>query len=300
MIINEEIFRTVNSFAGEFEIIKDHRNSSNRTGVLEINANNKRMFLKVYNRLSRWSPEVYAYKNWTYIFEECTPKLLHSFCSENICGIIITPICGKTINERSINDESILEAAYYKAGELLKKLHCSFTGTYFGIPSVDGTPFENNAEIDPIKYINSALESILKSGYDKGLLNNSDKNLVEWCIKNAGVFKNSKPVPTNWDFSQNNWMVDEDGKFTGFIDFENMLWGIDIDSFGIVIERYTQDKPRLRQALFEGYGLENSMEKQLQLRIVTVKMAIADIAYGPSIGDDRIFSLGRRLMDSLK
>lgn len=73
----------------------------------------------------------------------------------------------------------------------------------------------------------------------------------------------SRSVPTNWDFSQNNWMVDENGMFTGFIDFENMLWGIDVDSFGVVIERYTQDRLRLRKALFEGYGLDDSLEKQL-------------------------------------
>ncbi|OAA19056.1 hypothetical protein [Kosmotoga sp. DU53] len=67
-----------------------------------------------------------------------------------------------------------------------------------------------------------------------------------------------------------------------------------------MIERYTPNRPKLRKALFEGYGLENSEEKQLQLKIVSVKMAIADITYGASVGNDRIFSLGRNLMDNLK
>ncbi|MCM1991390.1 aminoglycoside phosphotransferase family protein [Oceanirhabdus seepicola] len=300
MIINEEITTTVNSLVGEFEIIKDHRNSSNRTGVLEIITNNRRMFIKIYNRLSRWSPEVYAYKNWTQIFSEYAPKLIHSFNQDNSYGIITTPIYGKTINEYQINDENILKPVYYKAGELLKELHNNFKGTYFGVPAADGSPLDSNVKTNPVDYINCALESILKSGYDKELLNNSDKKLVEWCMKHSDVFVNSKPVPTNWDFSQNNWMVDKNGKFTGFIDFENMLWGIDVDSFGVVIERYTQNRPKLRKALFEGYGLNNSEKKQLQLKIVSIKMAIADITYGASIGDKRIFSLGRNLIDSLK
>lgn len=96
MIINEEVIWIVNSLVGEFEIIKDHRNSSNRTGVLEINANNKRMFIKIHNRLSRWSPEVYAYKNWTHILGEYAPRLIHSFNDDNFYGIITTPIvCGQ-------------------------------------------------------------------------------------------------------------------------------------------------------------------------------------------------------------
>lgn len=154
---------------------------------------------------------------------------------------------------------------------MLRQLHDNFEGTYFGIPAVNGLPLEDNPITDPVHYINSQLESILKSGYDKGLLNNSDKELVEWCMKNSDVFKNSKPVPTNWDFSQNNWMVDENGKFTGFIDFENMLWGIDVDSFGVVIERYTQDRPSLRKALFDGYGLDNSSQNSFSLRLQVLK-----------------------------
>jgi len=255
LLVNKNVVSTVRSLIGEFTVIKDHRSSSDRTGVLEINAKNKRMFLKIHNRLNRWNPEVYAYKNWTCVFGEYAPKLIDSFCYDNSYGIITTPIHGKTINEYGIDNENILQAVYYKAGELLKQLHSNFIGNYFGIPRIDGLPFENNVKINPVDYIISELQSILKSGYDKGFLNNSDKELVEWCINNSDVFTNSKPVPTNWDFSQNNWMVDDNGEFTGFIDFENMLWGIDVDSFGVVIERYTQNRPILRQALFDGYGL---------------------------------------------
>lgn len=300
MLINEKIVRFVKSLIGNFEIIKDHRSNSNRTGVLEIIANDKRMFLKIHNRLNRWSPEVYAYKNWTYILGDYVPKLVHFFNNESFYGIITTSIRGKTVNEFQINDEDILKQVYYKAGELLRQLHNSFEGTYYGIPSIDGSPLESNVKTDPVDYINSALENILKSGYDKGLFNDRDKELVKWCMKHSDVFANNKPVPTNWDFSQNNWMIDKNGKFTGFIDFENMFWGIDVDSFGIVIERYTPNRPRLREALFEGYGLERNEEKQLQLKIVSVKIAIADITYGASIGNSRIFSLARNLMENLK
>lgn len=166
-MINNKVIKIANCLIGDFKIVKDHRNGSNRTGVLEISVGNKRMFIKVHNRLSRWNPEVYAYRNWTCILEEYAPTLIHYFQKDNVYGIIITPVAGKTINEYKVNDEKILETAYFKAGELLKQLHNNFKGTYFGIPSVEGLPLENNAEFNPIDYINNSLENILKAAMIK-------------------------------------------------------------------------------------------------------------------------------------
>lgn len=284
---------------GKFEIVKDHRGDNDRTGVIEIIATGKRMFVKVHNRLSRWSPEVYAYKNWTHVVSPYAPTLLHTF-NDDYLGIITSPLKGRTVNEYQINDAEKLMRIYYSAGEQLKNLHNTFQGTYFGIPSIDGSPFDKKVITDPIYYISSSLESILKLGFDNQLFDNSDKHLVEWCIKKCDIFKDCVPVPTNWDFSQNNWMVDENGIFTGLIDFENMLWGIDVDSFGVIIERYTYDKPYLRDAFFKGYGLENNTEKQLKVFIVSVKMAIADIYNGVLNNHERFLTCGKRLLTDLK
>ena len=299
MIFNDKLILKIESLVGKFEIVKDHRGDNDRTGVIEIIAEGKRMFIKVHNRLSRWNPEVYAYKNWTHILSPYAPNLLHTFNDDSF-GIITSPLIGRTVNEYQINDREKLNKIYYSAGEQLKVLHESFKGTYFGIPSADGTPYDKKVITDPIYYVSSSLESILKLGFDNQLFDNSDKHLVEWCIKKCDIFKDSVPVPTNWDFSQNNWMVDENGLFTGFIDFENMLWGIDVDSFGVIIERYTFDKPYLRDAFFKGYGLENNFERQLQVFIVSVKMAIADIYNGSLHNHERFLTCGRRLLNELK
>lgn len=299
MIFNDKLQYNIQSLIGKFEIVKDHRDDSSRTGVIEIKAQDKRMFIKIHNRLSRWSSEVYAYQNWMKVLSPYVPTLLHTFKDESF-GIIISPIKGRTVNEYEINDIKKLMDIYYMAGKQLRKLHESYKGTYFGTPAADGTPFEKNVPTNPEYYISSSMESILQSGYDSQILDNSDKKLAEWCIKNCGVFKNSFPVPTNWDFSQNNWMVDENGIFTGLIDFENMLWGIDVDSFGVIIERYTYDKPSLRQAFFDGYGLENDTEKQLQIFITSVKTGIADVCYGSSTKNERFEKLGRQLLSELK
>jgi hypothetical protein len=299
LIFDEKLIREIETLVGKFKLIKDHRGGNDRTGVIEIDAEGKRMFVKIHNRLSRWNPEVYAYKNWTQILSPYAPTLLHTFNDDSF-GIITSPLKGRTVNEYQISDADKLKKIYYSAGKLLKKLHNSFKGTYFGIPSIDGSPFEKKVITDPVDYISSSMESILKSGFDKHLFNNSDRQLVEWCIKKCDIFKECMPVPTNWDFSQNNWMVDENGIFTGLIDFENMLWGIDVDSFGVIIERYTYDKPCLKEAFLEGYGLENSSERQLQVLIISVKMAIADIYNGVTNNHERFLVCGRMLLNDLK
>ncbi|MFC3925078.1 aminoglycoside phosphotransferase family protein [Clostridium punense] len=299
MIFDEKLIYEIETLVGAFEIVRDHRANNDRTGVIEIDAEGKRMFVKIHNRLSRWNPEAYAYKNWTKILSPYTPTLLHTF-KNDFYGIITSPLEGRTVNEYQINDLEKLKKIYYSAGEQLKKLHESFKGTYFGIPSFDGSPFEKKVFTDPIDYISSSIESILKLGVDKFIFDEGDKNLIEWCLKKCDVFKNCTPVPTNWDFSQNNWMVDRNGVFTGLIDFENMLWGIDVDSFGVIIERYTYDKPCLREAFYQGYGLENNSEKQLQIFIISVKMAIADICHGILNNNERFFMCGRRLLNDLK
>lgn len=299
MIFNEQLQYNVQSLIGEFEIIKDYRDDSSRTGVIEIKAQGKRMFIKIHNRLSRWSAEVYAYQNWMKVLSPYVPTLLNTFKGESL-GIIISPIKGRTVNEYEIKDMKKLSNIYYLAGKLLRKLHESFKGTYFGTPAVDGTPFEANVPTNPEYYIASSMKNILQSGYDSHIFDNSDKKLVEWCIKNCDVFKGSLPVPTNWDFSPQNWMVDENGVFTGLIDFENMLWGIDVDSFGVIIERYTYDKPSLRQACFDGYGLENNSENQLKIFIASVKVGIADVCYGSNTNNERFERTGKYLLNKLK
>jgi hypothetical protein len=300
LIFDYNLIQKIELLVGKFEVVKDHRGNNDRTGVIEIMAEGKRMFVKVHNRLSRWNPEVYAYKNWTPLLSPYAPTLLHTFNDDSSFGIITSPLKGRTVNEYQINDTEKLVKIYYSAGEQLKKLHNTFKGTYFGIPSIDGLPFEKKVVTDPTYYIMSSLERILKLGFDKQLFDNSDKHLVEWCINKCDTFKSCVPVPTNWDFSQNNWLVDENGMFTGLIDFENMLWGIDVDSFGVIIERYTYDKPHLRDSFYKGYGLESNPEKQLQIFIVSVKMAISDIYNGVTNSHERFLTCGRRLITELK
>lgn len=296
MIFSEQTKELISSIIGPFEVVKDHRGNNDRTGVMEAAAGGARYFVKIHNRLSHWHPEVYAYKNWTTNMEGKAPKLVADFNEGNVFGIITTPVAGKTVNEMGMEDTDKLREVYYEAGRLLRNQQQGIRGEFFGIPKADGSPFEQSVTCSPVDYLCGSMERIYRNGYDKGLFNNAHKELLNWCISNSPVFAGDAPSPVNWDYSQNNWMVDETGRFTGFIDFESMLWGLPLDSFGVVIERYTFGKPYLRDALFQGYGLDNGEASKVKLRILSVKMALSDICNGYTNHHLRFFECGTRLM----
>jgi hypothetical protein len=299
LIFDKVVQEIVASITGDFEIIKDHRGGNERTGVFEIFSNGQRFFVKVHNRLSRWHPEVFAYKNWTKTIEPLAPAMYASFNNGSTFGIITTPIIGRTVNETQITDQSKLIKIYHKAGSLFKRMQKGTKNSFFGIPREDGSPYDKKAITNPEEYISGSIETLFKLGYDNGLFTNSHKPLVEWCLNNCIIFDDEIPTLTNWDFSQNNWMVDDREEFTGFIDFENTLWGLSLDSFGVITERYTFDKPILREAFFEGYGLPKDAVTKEKMRILSVKMALADIYNGYSQNHPRFLECGKRMLSHL-
>jgi len=94
-------------------------------------------------------------------------------------------------------------------------------------------------------------------------------------------------------------MVDDNGDFTGFIDFEKALWGLLYDSFGVIIERYTFDKPTLKESFLSGYGLPNDDITKVKIKILSVKMALGDICSGISYNHPRFLECGNRMLSHL-
>ena len=303
MKIDEKTLDIISTIVGSFDIIDDHRADNERTGVISINVNNQKFFVKIHKNLWHWHPEVFAYKSWTKFVEPFAPIMRSSFNNGETFGIITTPIKGRTVNETNITEKSRLIEIYYNAGKHLRKMQNGANNSFFGIPKVDGTPLEHpylkTGITDPVEYITLEIESIFKLGYDKNIFTNKHMPLVNYSLKSCEIFGSDKPVFTNKDFSQNNWMVDENGIFTGFIDFEKTHWGLSLDSFGVVIERYAFDKPDLRQALFDGYGLPDDETTKLKIQILNVKMALTDIYNGLNNNHPHFVDCGQRMLNQL-
>jgi len=299
MTFDDNTKKYITSIIGHFNILNDHRKDSARTGVVEILSEEKWLFLKIHSRLSHWNPEVYAYNNWTKHLGDYAPSLVTSFNNDEVYGIVMTPIQGRTVNEMEINNDDKLAYIYYNAGHLFKKMQSTTTGNYFGIPKADGSPYNESAETNPVQYMINSIESIVKNAYDKKIIDVSYEPLIKWSLDNCFIFADEVPVPTNWDLSQNNWMVNEIGEFIGFIDFENMRWGLSLDSFAVIKERYTFDKPFLLDSFYSGYGLVHSDVEKIKQTILGVNSSIASIVYGYLYGNKRFYDCGARMLQSL-
>ncbi len=299
MIFDHDTKELIRSLIGDYAVLKDHRGDNGRTGVMEVSSGGERYFVKIHNRLSHWHPEVFAYRHWTKGIEPLAPTMRASFNTGEVFGIITTPIVGRTVNEAKIAGESKLATIYRDAGALFRRMQQGTANAYFGIPRDDGTPFEKADAATPEAYVANAIEALFRRGFDAALFSGAHRSLTEWCLKNCAIFAEDIPTFTNWDFSQNNWMVDENGDFTGFIDFENALWGLPLDSFGVILERYTFDRPALRDAFFDGYGLSDDDVTRMKLRILSLKMALADVYNGHAHEHPRFLECGMRMLEHL-
>ncbi|MEF2965817.1 aminoglycoside phosphotransferase family protein [Paenibacillus sp. M1] len=299
-IVPIELYEIVQSIIGPFQIVANYRLRNIRTGVWKLYSSNadNYYYLKTYTRKQRWHPEVYAYRNWIPHLKPYVPKLIQAFEGDGWQAILITALDGTVMRETKL-DAAAVEAAYRRAGELTRSIHRSRTGEWFGRPDKDGNPIELYHHSDPVEYVSNAISDLAIKCAQNGLLAPPEAELAEWASQHASAFEHSKPVPVSWDSTPGNWLVNDAGLFTGMIDFENMLWGIDVDSFSILFERYFAEDESAMKAFFAGYGPEILQEKNTQIKICCIKMAIGDIYWGTQNNSPRVCEYGRGLLNRI-
>lgn len=295
-----ELSAVVEARIGSFTVLSDHRQGSSRTGVWKIQAAQDQTcyYLKTHSRIQRWHPEVYAYNHWVNALKPYVPELIAAFEGVGWQAILISALDGVTMREANLKPAERY-TAYNKAGQLIRQLHDSQTGDWFGRPDKDGNPIELYHHADPVVYIRSTLEDMAGKCMELNLLQPAELELLEWALQNAGVFEGSKPVPISWDSTPGNWLVDSNGILTGLIDFENMLWGVDIDHFSVLLEKYFIKDERAKVAFFEGYGDEILTQKQIHIRICCIKLALGDLYWGTQNNMPKVIANGRKLLASL-
>jgi aminoglycoside phosphotransferase len=290
----------VHTLIGPFEVLANYRPKSPRTGVWKVQAlqDSREYYVKTYTRKQRWHPEVYAYRNWIAPLGPYAPELIGVFEGEGWQAVLITSIEGTIMRETALNQEAS-QAAYRKAGELTRLLHDSQSGEWFGRPDKDGNPIELSHNGNPVAYVHDAVLDLAGKCREQALLGPSEAELAEWALPHTDVFAGSMPVPISWDSTPGNWMVDNRGVFSGMIDFENMLWGIDADNFSILFERYFADNTPGLLAFFQGYGMEALESKKLHIQICCIKMGLGDIYWGTQNKSVRVVDYGRQLLDRI-
>lgn len=285
----------VQSVIGPFYVTANFRPAGARTGEWRLQTGKASYYVKTFSRRERWVSEVYAYQHWMPQLKPYVPELVAVFEEEGWQAILITAVDG-TIMRDTVLTWGEEQAAYRKAGELTHALHRLEPGGWFGRISEDGQPPSEGSEQDAAQYVSRSIHEMKIKCAEKQLLSPREMEWAEWALQNVEGFAGARPVPVSWDSTPGNWLVDANGRLCGMIDFENMLWGVDVDQFSILFERYFMDNPAARGAFFGGYGLEALAGKAVQIKICCIKLAIADIYWGTQNGWDRVRDYGRRLL----
>lgn len=295
MLISPKFHKTIIEAIGPYKVVKSLRDSSTRTKVYQLEADNKFYYAKLFKRRARFEPEIFAYKIWNEVLRDFTPDLITILDNdEEQFGFVMSEISGTIFRETEMTKLEEYNI-YEKAGQLTRLLQDSFKGEYFGRPSIHGNPIEES-HTDVIEHLNDSLEEIITGLRELNLLNETNKMLINWAKDHVTIFENEIPVPVSWDSTPGNWLVNSDKQFSGMIDFENMRWGIRVDSFGILYERYFMDDMNREKAFFKGYGCDFKDSNDEKINFVLIKVALADVLYGTKFANERSLNMGKRLI----
>ena len=282
-----------------YRVVQSLREGSARTGVFKLESKGQFYYLKIFQRRSRFEPEVHAYQNWMAVIRPYCPELVMVLdnSSRSVFGLVVTDLNGIVMRDCLINEEQ-LALCYKKAGELTRRLQDSFTNEYFGLPAIDGSPIEDSWSC-PIEYYTTQLSGFVSEIKKLDQFDGMLERLYAWSLDHVKLLQDEVAVPVSYDSTPGNWIVGEHGDFKGFIDFENMLWGIRYDSFGILYERYFLDNPKYAQYFFEGYGTDIIDDNYVKLKLALIKASFASLMIGLKSSNQRWRNLGRRMLETI-
>lgn len=284
----------ITAMIGPYKVMDNYRAQDARTGVWKIIARAQPFILKLHHQKRKWHPEVYAYTHWAKAYAPFAPELVGVIENEEIQGILTTLMPGIPLREMHIPDKKIAEV-YYQAGQIARNLHSGQPGEWFGIPDCRGFPLQDSYP-GPVAAMRADFEKWYSKAINIQCLEKAEIALGEWALENLDVYAGELSLPINLDYSPGNWLVNEQGKLVGVVDFECMAWGVRVDSFALLWERYFPQNVRFEEAFWDGYGIDLGKELPLQVFNVCIKIGIADIALGTEFKDEGAIRLGRQLI----
>jgi hypothetical protein len=295
--IPASIYPQIVSLIGSFQIIQNYRGQGARTSVWKVANDEKNFIVKLHHKKEKWHPEVFAYSHWTGAYAPYAPPLVGILENDDTQGIVTTEIQGIPLREMDLMDKVIAEV-YFQAGKLAGNLHRCRPGEWFGRPDLNGLPFKDRID-DPVIAMKNGFMRWYTKALDLKCLDKPEVTLAEWALENLNIFADEIPLPINEDYTPGNWLVDQQGKLVGIIDFECMEWGHRMDSFAMLWERYFPQNALFEEAFWAGYGTDLKKIYPLKVLIVCLKIGIADIAIGSEYNNNRNISMGRNLIRNI-
>jgi Ser/Thr protein kinase RdoA (MazF antagonist) len=280
--IPEQPRHWLHSILGEFQLLAAPRAGSVRTGVWHVSSHRGDYFFKLHNNRQRWSSEVSAYREWAPAYEPYIPKMVALYDDDARQGLLVTALSGRPLKECSFEPRIVAEV-YRQAGRLCRQLHDLPAGPTFGSTNEQGIAIDYQGQpigasaTDAVAFVGNDFREWLNEASNLHALDANELSQLEEALAAIEIFRYEVPTIINTDYTSNNWLVDEEGKLTGIIDFEHIFRGVLVDAFARFLLQ--PDFPGLL-AFFDGYGSNPLAEKREQARIVCLRLALFYVAYG--------------------
>ena len=94
------------------------------------------------------------------------------------------------------------------------------------------------------------------------------------------AFAGERPTPCHRDYCAANWLVNEQGTWTGVIDFEFAYWDVRVADFSRDPNWAWVQRPDLVTAFFEGYGRPLTPQAEQQRLVAYAEYALGAIVWG--------------------
>ncbi len=277
---------------------KDPERIHARSSLWHLQGETENYYLKIYGDVEAWEREVHAYEQWVPTLGVSAPTLLGVYGSERTGGlyaILISELPGRSLQGIPTRGRALERTAalpvWQAAGGTLRKLHAVTAGEssagessankpcFFGPCRRDGRAAGSSTR-DPVEFVTARMTRLRQQADAKGYLDAAELAVVTRALELAFCFDGERPVACHRDFGPDNWIVDDEGRWVGVIDFEMAQWDLRMNDFSRYPNWEWIHSPELLQALYMGYGMRFSAAEKQQCYVLRVQYALDAVVWG--------------------
>lgn len=267
------------SVLGAFEVASDHSqlHPGTPSSIRRLRTASGCYYVKTHRGPSCWESEVHAYERWAAVFGSAAPRLI-AVRDEEPRALIISQLPGRGLEKAGLpvfQERSI----WRSAGRALRALHDLAVGTYFGPCRRNGTCHATPIH-DAREYVSTHLVDRLDRAHQAGCLRSAEVATVHAALDLVPCFEGERPVPCHRDYCPGNWLVADDGVWTGVIDFEFASWDVRVADFTRYPDWDWMARPDLLEAFLDGYDRSFTPNEEQQRLVAHVAYALTAVVWG--------------------
>jgi aminoglycoside phosphotransferase (APT) family kinase protein len=196
------------------------------------------------------------------------------------CTSVLGPVKVMSDHSKEHGGHASRERAVWRAaGAALVALHDLGPGERFGPCLRDGTYAEESTR-NVREYVSKRFKGQIEHAIRGEYVNDDELSTIQSAYELIPAFEGERPVPCHRDYCTANWLISNQGDWTGVIDFEFAHWDVRVADFSRYPDWSWIGRTDLIDAFFEGYGRSLTHAEEQQLLVAHVEYALSAIIWG--------------------